>query len=133
MSALFSCPTVTNGMAAALFRRGPDVFPDRPSVGAGGRPTQPWHAPGLPRGQGPRGAGAGCRPAAANAGRLDGSLALAAPMSASRNAPRLRGRQAECQALHRLVSETRAGHGQVLVLRGDSGVGKSALLHYVAD
>ena len=54
-------------------------------------------------------------------------------MSASGTDPRLRGRQAECDALNRIVFETRAGHSQVLVLRGDIGVGKTALLNYVAE
>jgi DNA-binding CsgD family transcriptional regulator len=54
-------------------------------------------------------------------------------MSASRSGPTLRGRHAECAALDRVVSEARAGHGQVLVLRGDTGVGKSALLDYAAQ
>src|SRR3954452_8748636 len=53
-------------------------------------------------------------------------------MSASGSSPRLRGRQAECAALDRMLSEARAGHSQVLVLRGENGVGKSALLDYVA-
>src|SRR4051794_5252686 len=53
-------------------------------------------------------------------------------MPASGNGSSLRGRQAECEALHRVVAETRGGRSQVLVLRGDIGVGKSALLSYVA-
>src|SRR4051812_7000304 len=54
-------------------------------------------------------------------------------MPASGNGSSLRGRQAECEALHRVVAETRGGRSQVLVLRGDIGVGKSALLSYVAE
>jgi DNA-binding CsgD family transcriptional regulator len=54
-------------------------------------------------------------------------------MSANGNGAKLRGRHAECDALHGVVSKTRAGRGQVLVLSGDTGVGKSALLHYIAD
>ncbi|HEY2372164.1 MAG TPA: AAA family ATPase [Gaiellaceae bacterium] len=42
------------------------------------------------------------------------------------------GRCAECGALDRLVAETRAGHSQVVVLRGDPGAGKSALLRYLS-
>jgi DNA-binding CsgD family transcriptional regulator len=35
--------------------------------------------------------------------------------------------------LHRLLESLRAGQGQALVLRGESGVGKSALLEYLAE
>ncbi|MFE7411856.1 helix-turn-helix transcriptional regulator [Streptomyces laurentii] len=50
-------------------------------------------------------------------------------------APRsgLRGRREECQALDEVVAATRAGRSQVLVLRGEAGVGKSALLEYLAE
>ncbi|MFF0267212.1 AAA family ATPase [Kribbella sp. NPDC004536] len=40
----------------------------------------------------------------------------------------LRGRQREYDVLNRLVSEAKAGRSQVLVLTGEAGVGKSALL-----
>jgi DNA-binding CsgD family transcriptional regulator len=42
----------------------------------------------------------------------------------------LRGRQDECVVLDRLLKEVRAGQSQVLVVRGEPGVGKSALLEY---
>jgi DNA-binding CsgD family transcriptional regulator len=42
----------------------------------------------------------------------------------------LRGRRAECAALDRLIAAVRAGESRVLVLRGDAGVGKTALLEY---
>ena len=45
----------------------------------------------------------------------------------------LRGRQDECDVLDRLLKEVRTGHSQVLVVRGDPGVGKSALLEYVVQ
>jgi DNA-binding CsgD family transcriptional regulator len=45
--------------------------------------------------------------------------------------PALRGRRAECEALDRLVAGVQAGQSQVLVLRGEAGVGKSALLEYL--
>jgi DNA-binding CsgD family transcriptional regulator len=45
--------------------------------------------------------------------------------------PRLRGRHQECEALDRLLVEVRAGRSQVLVLRGEAGVGKTVLLDYV--
>src|SRR6478609_7047278 len=44
----------------------------------------------------------------------------------------LLGRQRECDALGRLIAGVRAGQSQVLVLRGEAGVGKTALLDYVS-
>ena len=44
---------------------------------------------------------------------------------------RLRGRRDECETLDRLVAYAKAGQSQVLVLCGEPGVGKSALLEYV--
>jgi DNA-binding CsgD family transcriptional regulator len=46
--------------------------------------------------------------------------------------PPLRGRRRECQVLDHLVASVQAGRSRVLVLRGEAGVGKSALLDYVA-
>jgi len=43
----------------------------------------------------------------------------------------LRGRQDECDILDRLLKDVRAGRSQVLVVRGEPGVGKSALLEYL--
>ena len=40
----------------------------------------------------------------------------------------LRGRRAEVARLERLVAEVRAGQGQALLVRGEAGIGKSALL-----
>jgi DNA-binding CsgD family transcriptional regulator len=45
----------------------------------------------------------------------------------------LLGRQVECARLDRLLSDVRAGESRVLVLRGEAGVGKSALLSYLAE
>jgi DNA-binding CsgD family transcriptional regulator len=42
----------------------------------------------------------------------------------------LRGRDAECAALDRLLDTVRTGESGVLVLRGEPGVGKTALLDY---
>jgi DNA-binding CsgD family transcriptional regulator len=47
-------------------------------------------------------------------------------------APVLRGRGGECGALDRLVGAVRAGASRVLVVRGEPGVGKTALLDYLA-
>jgi DNA-binding CsgD family transcriptional regulator len=46
--------------------------------------------------------------------------------------PKLLGREAEVRALDRLLVDALAGTSGVLVLRGDAGVGKSALLAYLA-
>src|SRR5688572_31890463 len=45
----------------------------------------------------------------------------------------LHGRRSECEALDGLVSSARAGESRVLVLRGEAGVGKTALLDYLSD
>src|SRR5260221_6741472 len=47
-------------------------------------------------------------------------------------APVLRGRGSECGALDRLIEAVRAGASRVLVVRGEPGVGKTALLDYLA-
>ncbi|MFI8438122.1 AAA family ATPase [Streptomyces sp. NPDC079020] len=51
----------------------------------------------------------------------------------SSSAPRrgLRGRRSECGALDQVVAGARAGRSEVLVLRGEPGVGKSALMEYL--
>jgi DNA-binding CsgD family transcriptional regulator len=45
----------------------------------------------------------------------------------------LRGRRNECEALDRLFEGARAEQSSVLVLRGEPGVGKTALLDYVSE
>jgi len=45
----------------------------------------------------------------------------------------LLGRRPECVALERLVAEARSGQSHVLVLRGEPGIGKSALIDYLSD
>src|SRR5215475_3417765 len=45
----------------------------------------------------------------------------------------LLGRQSECAALGLLIDALRSGESQALVVRGDPGVGKTALLDYLAD
>jgi hypothetical protein len=44
----------------------------------------------------------------------------------------LTGRRSECDGLDRLIETVRAGEGRALVVRGEPGVGKTALLDYVA-
>jgi hypothetical protein len=46
---------------------------------------------------------------------------------------RLIGRRRECEQLDGLLAAVRGGAGRVLVLRGEPGVGKSALLEYAAE
>jgi DNA-binding CsgD family transcriptional regulator len=53
-------------------------------------------------------------------------------MSTTVSPRRLLGRRSECEALDELVASVRAGLSRALVLRGDAGVGKSALLEYLA-
>jgi DNA-binding CsgD family transcriptional regulator len=43
------------------------------------------------------------------------------------------GRREECDELDRLLATVRDGRGAVLVIRGDAGVGKTALADYAAD
>jgi predicted ATPase len=43
------------------------------------------------------------------------------------------GRSAETEAVDRLLDDARSGRSGVLVLRGEAGIGKSALLEYAAD
>ena len=53
-------------------------------------------------------------------------------MGAVANAQVLVGRQRELAVLERMLATARAGHGAVLVVQGDPGVGKTALLEYAA-
>src|SRR5215218_8820412 len=43
------------------------------------------------------------------------------------------GRSAECATLEEVLADARQGRSRVLVLRGEPGIGKSALLRYAAD
>ena len=45
----------------------------------------------------------------------------------------LTGRRAECGVLDRLVEAVRAGESRALVVHGEPGVGKTALLEYLAE
>ena len=54
-------------------------------------------------------------------------------MAGGRSAPGglvLHGRRDECAALARLLEDARGGQSGVLVVRGEAGVGKTALLEY---
>jgi DNA-binding CsgD family transcriptional regulator len=54
-------------------------------------------------------------------------------MPAGRGGAGLRGRRRECAALEELVRHVAAGESRVLVLRGEAGLGKTALLDWVAE
>ena len=43
------------------------------------------------------------------------------------------GRRQQCEALDSLLAEVRAGRSLPLVLRGEAGIGKTALLGYAAE
>ena len=65
-------------------------------------------------------------------GSADGDQAPAHDLLAARLAM-LHGRRSECEALGGLVEGLRGGRSSVLVLRGEAGAGKTALLDYVAE
>ncbi|TVY00162.1 AAA family ATPase [Mycolicibacterium porcinum] len=54
-------------------------------------------------------------------------------MAMTGEGPPLRGRVSECAALRQLVSDAGSGGSAVLVLRGEAGVGKTALLDYLVQ
>jgi predicted ATPase len=54
-------------------------------------------------------------------------------MSTLEHGRRLLGRRDECAALDEVVASVRAGPSRTLVLRGEAGVGKSALLNYLTQ
>src|SRR4051812_5106976 len=45
----------------------------------------------------------------------------------------LRGRDSECELLDRLLDRVRAGRSGALVVRGEPGIGKTALLEYALE
>src|SRR5262249_32848736 len=47
--------------------------------------------------------------------------------------PQLLGRRGECELLDRLIEAVRAGGSRALVVSGEPGVGKTALLDYLAE
>ncbi len=54
-------------------------------------------------------------------------------MPANDPEPPLLGRRGECEALLRLLDGVRSGHSAVLVVRGEAGIGKTALLDFVSN
>jgi DNA-binding CsgD family transcriptional regulator/tetratricopeptide (TPR) repeat protein len=54
-------------------------------------------------------------------------------MAATQRPPAFRGRSSERQALDRLLEDAQGSRSGVLVIRGEAGIGKTALLRYAAD
>ncbi len=73
------------------------------------------------------------------AGDLEGAPALVARHDGSQLGSlatvqrRVRGRRKECEALDGILANVRTGQSQVLVMRGEPGVGKTALLDYMVE
>jgi DNA-binding CsgD family transcriptional regulator len=78
-----------------------------------------------------------CRPGRANRSLL--SYVPAVPrdgwrtMAGHRSKQALRGRSRECEALDSVLHDARAGRSRVLVLRGEAGIGKTALLEHLHE
>src|SRR5829696_7806032 len=53
-------------------------------------------------------------------------------MAVAQRPPAFRGRSSERQALDRLLERARQGHSGVLVIRGEAGMGKTALMRHAA-
>jgi predicted ATP-dependent serine protease len=64
--------------------------------------------------------------------RPTGGRVIAGESGLHGRAAELRGRRGECSVLDRLIEGVRSGESRVLVLRGEPGVGKTALLDYLA-
>src|SRR5438445_3177254 len=58
-------------------------------------------------------------------------MAMLSPVS--RRVTALTGRRSECGVLHRLIEAVGAGESSALVVRGEPGVGKTALLEYLVE
>ena len=71
-------------------------------------------------------------PGTCRATAMPGQVGRRTPTSGTDGTSVLLGRRREREALDRLLDSVRAGQSRVLVLRGESGVGKSALLDYLA-
>src|SRR6202158_3950894 len=57
---------------------------------------------------------------------------MAVDFSVRRGVPQLKGRRTERAVLDRLIEAVRAGESRALVVRGEPGVGKTALLDFLA-
>src|SRR4051812_29346287 len=56
-----------------------------------------------------------------------------ADAGSAREIPTLRGRRDECAVLDGLLDDAGAGGSGVLVVRGEAGIGKTALLEYAIE
>jgi predicted ATPase len=69
--------------------------------------------------------------------RRSGCLSIRALMADRRpdrgGLTRLRGRRRECELLEEVIAAVRDGHSRALVLWGEAGVGKTALLEHVVQ
>src|SRR5258708_29547079 len=83
-----------------------------------------WNLPGRPR--------LAIRGLHSGAAAEGGATWMAAYLPLRESVPALRGRGSECGALDRLIEAVRAGASRVLVVRGEPGGGKTALLDYLA-
>ena len=54
-------------------------------------------------------------------------------MSTPRPRPVLLGRRDECERLSGLLAAAKAGRSQVLVVRGEAGIGKTALIDFLVE
>ena len=75
-------------------------------------------------------------PRCASARMSDGHDRLPAPFEMPSARPYLLGRRTECATIDRLLTqvlEGRSREGSVLVVRGEAGIGKTALMSYCAD
>lgn len=59
-------------------------------------------------------------------------VACPVDMTGGRPALLLRGRRSACEVLDRMLEGAGSGRAAALVLRGEAGVGKTALLEYVS-
>src|SRR3954454_23611532 len=73
-----------------------------------------------------------CRPAETAAARMP-RLAEVHEQPPRRGRGTLRGRRTECETLDHLLESVRGGQSAALVLRGQPGIGKTALLEYAID
>src|SRR3954468_18979203 len=64
---------------------------------------------------------------------VDGSSVIQSVVNRPPYRSRMLGRRVECEAVDRLLADVLAGQSRVLVVRGEAGVGKTALLSYVAE
>src|SRR5215467_11605116 len=72
-------------------------------------------------------------PGVSRFGEVRNVCLLAGYLAVTYGAGMLQGREAEQRRLDELLGQARAGRSAVLVLRGEPGIGKTALLGYAAS